>query len=223
MIRLSLNLPLKLRFDLQIVKRRKIPSGKTFLASISTISDIKRGSKISRFFRYIFEYNRIKKLLGKNLAFAVIASSVITNSPRTYIKDEGPKFQSTEIPVVIHTNMSIRYPIQEIKVTQKYSLFHPGIDFDGITGDEIYPIMDGVVEDIQYSRVAYGNAVYITHEGGITTLYAHLSKISVKKGDVVTPATIVGLMGATGRASGDHLHFEVRKNGLPINPLSIIK
>jgi murein DD-endopeptidase MepM/ murein hydrolase activator NlpD len=82
--------------------------------------------------------------------------------------------------------------------------------------------MDGVVAEIQHSRFAYGNAVIINHDGNLTSLYAHLSKIDVKEGQSITTLTKIGEMGATGHAFGDHLHLEIRKNGLPINPFSIL-
>jgi len=96
------------------------------------------------------------------------------------------------------------------------------VDFDGVTGDPIHPIMDGRVEAINYSKYAYGNAVLIDHGDNITSLYAHLSKILIKPNQEVTTDTIIGEMGSTGRSSGDHLHLEIRDSGKPFNPLTAL-
>jgi murein DD-endopeptidase MepM/ murein hydrolase activator NlpD len=82
--------------------------------------------------------------------------------------------------------------------------------------------MAGFVEEISYSRLAYGNAVIVNHGNKITSLYAHLSKIEVEKGQEVNIETKLGEMGATGRAWGDHLHLEIRDHGYPINPFSVL-
>ena len=68
----------------------------------------------------------------------------------------------------------------------------------------------------------YGNAILINHGSGFLSLYAHLSKILVKKDDIVTNQTVIGKIGATGRAFGDHLHLEIYENGKTINPLSVL-
>lgn len=223
MVRFSLNLPKSTRLDIRLVKRRDFSFNKGLLPNFNLISKIKKGSRISRYFRHIFEQGKIKRLLGKNLAFAVITSSLIVRPQTADFKQTLIDFQPTNMPTVIHTNISIRHPLQPVLITQKYSLFHPGVDYDGITGDPIYPILEGVVEEVQHSRVAYGNAVYIRHENGLVSLYAHLSKINTQEGDSVNQTTVIGLVGATGRSSGDHLHLEIHQNGVPINPLTLIK
>lgn len=68
----------------------------------------------------------------------------------------------------------------------------------------------------------YGNLVVVDHGNGWVTYYAHLSRITVSKGQVVSKGQSLGFMGQTGNATGVHLHFEVRRNGQPINPLSVL-
>ena len=92
----------------------------------------------------------------------------------------------------LSTQKGVQYPVEEVKVSQGYRLFHPGLDLDGITGDPIYPVMGGVVEAVEYSRFAYGNAIIIKHGNSMTTLYAHLSKINVVKDQEVTKDSILG-------------------------------
>jgi murein DD-endopeptidase MepM/ murein hydrolase activator NlpD len=129
---------------------------------------------------------------------------------------------SIEVPVVLTTEQSTQYPVKEVKITQGYRFYHPGIDLDGATGNPIKPIMGGVVERTEYSRFDYGKSVVISHGGGIESRYAHLSKIDVFVGEEVSKETKLGEMGATGRAFGDHLHLEVYQDGKPINPLSVL-
>jgi len=69
----------------------------------------------------------------------------------------------------------------------------------------------------------YGNVIIIDHKNGYETLYAHLSKISVKKGDIVEKGDVIGVMGSTGRSTGVHLHFEVIVNGVEKNPMSYLR
>jgi murein DD-endopeptidase MepM/ murein hydrolase activator NlpD len=68
----------------------------------------------------------------------------------------------------------------------------------------------------------YGNAVVIDHTGGMATLYAHQSRIAVVPGQVVNAGDVIGYVGATGYATGPHLHFEVRLDGNPVNPISFL-
>ena len=64
----------------------------------------------------------------------------------------------------------------------------------------------------------YGNVIYIAHAGGLETRYAHLSRIDVRMGQVVTSGQLIGAVGSTGNSSGPHLHFEIRQNGAAVNP-----
>lgn len=101
---------------------------------------------------------------------------------------------------------------------------HYGVDLAAVTGTPIKAAGDG---RITYSgpRGGYGNAVEISHSGGIRTLYAHMSKIAKnsKVGTWVRQGTVIGYVGSTGLSTGPHLHFGVYKNNKPINPLGQIK
>jgi len=220
MIKLSLNLPAKRKLELRIVKNRLANQDTPLFPKPGDILRIRKGSKISRIFRHIFENKKIQKIVGVNLAVIFLSSSLIYSPfEETIVADEE---LLTKAPFVLETKKSIRYPVESIKITQGYKMFHPGIDLDGITGNPIYPIMDGTVEAINYSKYAYGNAILVDHGSDMTTLYAHLSKILVSPNQKVTTDTVIGEMGATGRSSGDHLHLEVRDSGKPLNPLTVL-
>jgi murein DD-endopeptidase MepM/ murein hydrolase activator NlpD len=99
---------------------------------------------------------------------------------------------------------------------------HSGIDFAGGEGTPLYTTSKGKVT-YAGSRGDYGLTVEVYHGMGFSTIYAHLSKISVEKGDIIDEGTKVGLAGSTGRSTAAHLHYEVRYNGRPLNPYSFVK
>ena len=219
MIKITLNLP-KYRLHLSLAKRRGGSVEEPLFPGFETIKNFRAGNKISRYFRHIFEHKDIRKLLGTNLALVLIASSFAPTNVFADAEAEQNVVGEASTPLV--TERSAQYPTESVRITQGYRLFHPGIDLDGETGDPIRPIKAGRVEAISRSKYAYGNAVVIDHGNKITSLYAHLSKILVVEGQEVTTNTVIGEMGATGRASGDHLHLEIRDHGVAVNPITIL-
>lgn len=219
MLSISLNV-LKHRLQVNLVKRRGVSIGEPIFPDLDEIRGIKKGYKVSRFFRHVVENIKIKKILGANLAIALIATSLIP--AKAFSESDLGDNIIVESSVKLTTEKNIQYPLKKVNITQGYRAFHPGIDLDGVTGDKIRPIKPGKVEAISYSRYAYGNAVIIYHGEDLTSLYAHLSKIFVKEGQEVNFETVLGEVGATGRSSGDHLHLEIRTNSHPINPYSLL-
>jgi murein DD-endopeptidase MepM/ murein hydrolase activator NlpD len=99
--------------------------------------------------------------------------------------------------------------------------FHAGTDFAGATGTPILSTGDGTVIFAGRQR-GYGLMVEVRHPFGLTTRYAHLSRIHVGEGERVSRGDRIGDMGNTGRSTGTHLHYEVRRNGDPVNPMTFI-
>ena len=99
--------------------------------------------------------------------------------------------------------------------------FHAGLDIAAETGQPVYATAEGVVKDAGYQN-AYGNLIVIEHGFGLESRYGHLSAMSVAKGDPVKRGDIIGRVGATGRATGSHLHYEVLANGRLLNPLQLL-
>ncbi|ATI43402.1 peptidase M23 [Pacificitalea manganoxidans] len=129
------------------------------------------------------------------------------------------RIAATKAPFDIPIKDSFRYTSG---YGPRWGRMHEGTDFAGAHGTPIYSTGDGVV--IHAGRMSgYGNLVKIQHEFGIETRYAHMSKIRVKVGQRVSRGDRIGDMGNTGRSTGTHLHYEVRVNGNPVNPMSYIK
>jgi murein DD-endopeptidase MepM/ murein hydrolase activator NlpD len=99
---------------------------------------------------------------------------------------------------------------------------HKGIDLSGRRGDPIYAAGDGFIYFAGWTS-GYGNNIIVEHGYGYRTLYGHLSKISVTKGQFVKRGEQIGDMGSTGRSSGNHLHYEVRYRGATVDPMSYIQ
>ncbi|MEO6774147.1 MAG: M23 family metallopeptidase [Kofleriaceae bacterium] len=100
--------------------------------------------------------------------------------------------------------------------------FHGGTDFPAHSGTPVAVAGDGVVKFAGRQR-GYGNVVYVDHGGGVITLYGHMRKIETKKGATVTAGERIGQVGQTGRATGPHLHFEVRLDNRPVDPVMAMR
>ncbi len=97
--------------------------------------------------------------------------------------------------------------------------FHKGIDFDAATGTPVYATGNGVITEAGFNSGGYGNCIKINHGYSYETLYGHLSRIFVKPGQRIQRGQIIGYVGSTGYSSGPHLHYEVYKNGIAIDPI----
>lgn len=102
----------------------------------------------------------------------------------------------------------------------KVTKFHEGIDFTASVGTEIYATGDGTVVSVERSRGGYGNCIIINHGFGYQTLYAHLSKMDVRRGQKVTRGQVIGRVGNTGKSTAPHIHYEVHKGSKSIDPIN---
>jgi len=100
--------------------------------------------------------------------------------------------------------------------------FHEGIDFSAAHGEPIYATAGGMVVKAGWAG-AYGNLVSINHGGGLQTRYAHISKILVKKGDIVKKEDLIAYVGNTGRSTGPHLHYEIRLKNRSLDPKQYLR
>lgn len=110
------------------------------------------------------------------------------------------------------------------RITQRFVWYHKGIDIANNVAPNVVAADSGTVTVAGWpDGYGYGNRVIINHGNGYTTMYSHLSRIYVVPGQTVARGAAIGKMGSTGRSTGIHLHFEVIKNGIYLNPLSALQ
>lgn len=109
------------------------------------------------------------------------------------------------------------YRIHPVYKTRK---LHTGMDFTSPTGTEIYATGDGKIIKVKKSRRGYGMHIVIDHGFGYQTLYGHMSKFNVRRGQIVKRGDVIGFVGSTGTSTAPHLHYEVIKDGKKINPIN---
>lgn len=129
---------------------------------------------------------------------------------------------------VSYQERGMRWPLSEFHITTyfgqrgAFQRFHTGIDLAAPYGTPVYAAKSGQVEVAGWSTFGYGLHVLLGHGGGVETLYAHLSRIAVRPGAWVEAGELIGYVGSTGWSTGPHLHFEVRVEGVPRNPLAYL-
>lgn len=143
----------------------------------------------------------------------------------------------SEIKNIIGVDFSLEYlpntlPLNEKEIARVSSKFgesrkfpfrytHKGVDLAGKRNTPIKCTAEGIVTFAGHMR-GYGKIVEVTHKNGISTRYAHLNAINVAKGDTVLKFTELGKLGSTGRSTGSHLHYEIRINNIPVDPLRFV-
>lgn len=148
----------------------------------------------------------------------IVNSEIAISTDRDSISIRQPKDTIYHRPMLdkdinkIYTYGVTLDPIYKIKK------LHEGEDFIAAEGTPIYAIENGVVVEAVASRSSYGNFVKISHGNDVETLYAHNKENLVKEGDKVVKGQEIALVGSTGKSTGNHLHFETRKNGKAFNP-----
>lgn len=212
---------------LKIGKEIKIPSDKGFFYKVESkdsFSILEKKFNISE--TAIKEDNNVEELIAGKTIFlrepklaADFKSKIITFK------------KLSEKKTVQNLSLSEKFynPLNKITITSSFGnrthpvlkkvIPHGAVDLKAAVGTKVMAARDGVVKFAGYSG-NYGYLVVITHKNGFETRYAHLSKISVKAGQKVTSKDVIALSGQSGRVSGPHLHYEVRKNGKVLNPIT---
>ena len=108
-------------------------------------------------------------------------------------------------------------------ITQKFWAQHPGIDIGAPMGTPIYAADSGYIIAAGWSTVGYGNMILINHGNGYLTRYGHLSAFAIEVGDSVKKGQLIGRVGSTGNSTGPHLHFEIIRNGVHVNPFGFLR
>jgi murein DD-endopeptidase MepM/ murein hydrolase activator NlpD len=162
---------------------------------------------------------------GENFALVtgqiIIVPDGIKPSEQQYIKRQVYLAQG---PIPVATG-GFTFPVRG-ELSQFFSWYHPGLDIAAPIGTPIVAAHNGTVTEVHLGGydTGYGNNVYISNGNGIVSHYAHMSGANVSVGQrVVGGSTVVGWIGMTGRTTGPHLHFEIRNNGTPVNPLTYVQ
>lgn len=162
------------------------------------------------------EINKLEKEIDAQIAESKRLQGVIKNlsSKKKYVGG------TMQWPCPSSYNVTSYYGMRKHPILRKYKM-HTGIDIGASKGSSIVAANKGTVIMATYDKSGgYGNMVVLDHGAGITTLYAHASKLCVKVGDEVKAGAVIAKVGSTGLSTGNHLHFEVRVNGATKNPLS---
>jgi murein DD-endopeptidase MepM/ murein hydrolase activator NlpD len=118
------------------------------------------------------------------------------------------------------------WPLEDVRVTSAFGErehgYHEGIDLRAASGTPVRASAPGQVVYAGKRIGGYGNMVVLKHEGGLFTVYAHLSKPLVREGQKIKEGQRVALSGSTGRSSGPHLHYEIRRGAKPIDPQEVL-
>lgn len=142
-------------------------------------------------------------------------------APRTRVSSRKPRSKRKQAPQKTYTRYLI-WPVDGV-LTSRFGprgrSTHEGIDIGAKTGTPVFAAADGTVKFSGWGPTGYGRMIILKHPNRLTTVYAHNSRNLVKKGQKVTKGQIIAHVGATGRASGPHLHFEVRNDTHPKDPL----
>ncbi len=110
----------------------------------------------------------------------------------------------------------------DIRATGNYKIQHLGVDLKALTGTNVYAVNDGKIV-FEKNLPDYGNTLIIDHGLGVYSLYLHLSKFNIKVGEIVKQGDIIALSGATGYATGPHLHFSIKVRGSALDPLKFVQ
>lgn len=155
--------------------------------------------------------------------FLVPSTAVQANFQEKVIPVTNPKIvfkiSDATVPEAVP---SFAPPLYSTYISTYFSNFHQGIDLPDPYATPVHTIAPGVVTYASWSNLGYGELVIIRHNLGYESLYAHLSAINVKVGDRVKVGEVIGLVGHTGDATGNHLHLEIHLNQTPINPLTLV-
>ena len=182
-------------------------------------------SLVGKYTRKLLNHQKARRLAG-GLLVTVLTFTFLVNS---FANIGGASVLAINIsgntpkPVVdAATAYTTQVPIDYQYESRGFSWYHAGADLVAPTGTPVRPIMAGVVEAVNHDYFGFGNHVIVQHDGGYESIYGHLSRTEVEVGQKVDLSTELGLSGSTGFSTGPHLHIEIHKDGVPIDPAEIV-
>jgi len=152
------------------------------------------------------------------LAMAAAPVGMIAASPEKVVEVSAPIAPPVK---AVAYRINSPFGLRKLAIEAK-ARAHKGVDVAAPTGTGVFATTEGKVLRAGYQAGGYGNFIELQHPNGMTSLYAHLSRIDVHSGKTVTAGERIGLVGSTGYSTGPHLHFEVRRNGGQVDPAKIV-
>lgn len=211
----------------KIAKRYKVTKEELQVANAVEGNKIRAGEELfipDPDFAYIEKERKIKEAKAKRAKELKLARKKQKEQEKRVAKvidEERDKIKGNfGTPMEWH-GVSSYFGTRYHPIYRKY-IFHKGIDMKARTGESVYAASEGEVIFAGWMG-GYGKLIIIKHDDGVTTRYGHLNSIDVSEGQNVSRGSFIGTTGATGNVTGPHLHFEVRKNGTPVNPLKFIR
>lgn len=191
---------------------------------ISFLTGETRGSNsLSFWLRKKIEKLPIRQILGVNLAGFAFFSVVVLPQAGNAVSDlKVMTEQNVTVVQAVPTVGEFQWPMSSFGISQRFSVVHPGVDLPAAYATPVHPVADGWVVWTNSLPWGYGNHILLAHANNVNSLYAHLSKIEVKPGETVTKSTEIGQIGATGWATGNHLHLEIYTNGIDVDPFEVL-
>lgn len=179
---------------------------------------------------------------GQAASLAAVAVLAMAAAPLTAATDNAPveALAAPEAPPMtavaepagpVTRLIAFEAPVRHYEINSPFGLRrlpgqaarnHEGVDIAAPLGTGVYVAAEGSVLRTGYDPAGYGRFVEIRHPNGMTTLYGHLSRLDVASGDAVEAGARIGLVGSTGRSTGAHLHFEVRRGDRQVNPVKVM-
>lgn len=203
---------------------------KTIKKRISMITKIKSNNKSKFLYLLLFP------------AFVITALACSSNNDRDkqqqFFQQTVEQSQQTEVSksakeILFFRDFTLPIDLSQCEVSSPFGMrFHPitkkeqihkGIDYKAVKGTPVRASADGVVIEKEFREGTYGNVVVIQHANGLLSLYAQLSAFKTEIGNKVKRGDVIGLVGSSGKSTGPHLHFELRKDGLHVNPVDYIQ
>jgi murein DD-endopeptidase MepM/ murein hydrolase activator NlpD len=181
---------------------------------------------LSSLIRKLIEQTRYKRALIAHVAFGAVILNVAVASPShafDYKTSDSSLLAPATQTIITRTETAFQFPAAEpIGLSQGFHAFHPGVDIRAPRGSQVVSVADGTVIEVTSLATGYGHYVRIAHAGTLSTLYAHLDKVTVKVGENVHKGQQLGTIGTTGWSTGPHLHFEIHEGVSAINPAPLL-
>jgi murein DD-endopeptidase MepM/ murein hydrolase activator NlpD len=170
---------------------------------------------------WALDYQPDENIIEKDIKEDIEEENSELNDPKNLdIKNSKVEMDETfYVPLKGEISSGFGMRLHPIKGTKE---MHNGVDIKANHGEPYFAFANGEVEELGF-EASLGNYIKLKHDDGITSYYLHSSKLLVEKGQKVKGGEKIGLVGSTGYAVGPHLHFEIRRNNMPINPLEIIE